>query len=276
MYASAGFGAARMYSLSNGIWTKMGSDVVGTYAGGRFGCSVSMNSAGDRVAIGAYAYDPTNIGLNYGSTKICSWNGTAWIPLGSLLVGNSGDYFGISVSMNSVGDRVAIGAYLAGGAAGAVSVYSWNGSSWNQMGSDINGIAAMDFFGRSVSINGAGDRVVIGAWGNYATATGYVKVYSWSGSSWVQLGNTVSGNTSDRLGIRVDINSTGNYIIAGAYQTSSTYGYISVYKLVGSTWTQVGSPMYGSVANEMFGGDGAVINDAGDIVAGSTTRGGAL
>ena len=42
-------------------------------------------------------------------------------------------------------------------------VYSWNGSSWTQLGSDIDGEAASDNSGYSVSLNSDGDRVAIGA-----------------------------------------------------------------------------------------------------------------
>ena len=38
----------------------------------------------------------------------------------------------------------------------------WDGTAWTQLGSDIDGEAAGDNFGFSVSINSAGDRVAIG------------------------------------------------------------------------------------------------------------------
>ena len=75
------------------------------------------------------------------------------------------DYFGFSVSMNSAGDRVAIGAYGNDGSAsnaGHVRVYEYSNSSWTQIGSDIDGEAASDYFGRSVSMNSAGDRMAPG------------------------------------------------------------------------------------------------------------------
>ena len=50
--------------------------------------------------------------------------------------------------------------------------------SQTQVGSDIDGEAAGDYSGRSVSINSAGDRVAIGAYGNDGTGTsaGHVRV----------------------------------------------------------------------------------------------------
>ena len=45
--------------------------------------------------------------------------------------------------------------------AGHVRIYEWDGTSWTQMGLDIEGEAADDYSG-SVSINSVGDRVAIG------------------------------------------------------------------------------------------------------------------
>ena len=63
--------------------------------------------------------------------------------------------------MNSAGDRVAIGAYQNDGTAsgaGHVRIYEYSSSSWSQLGSDIDGEAASDNSGISVSMNSAGDR----------------------------------------------------------------------------------------------------------------------
>ncbi|GIR23670.1 hypothetical protein CM15mP37_11750 [bacterium] len=51
-----------------------------------------------------------------------------------------------------------------------------------QLGSDIDGEAASDQSGISVSMNSSGDRVAIGANGNDGTATnaGHVRVYEYS------------------------------------------------------------------------------------------------
>ena len=68
--------------------------------------------------------------------------------------------------MNSTGDRVAIGANGNDGTginAGHVRIYEYSSGSWTQLGADIDGEAAGDQSGYSVSMNAAGDRVAIGA-----------------------------------------------------------------------------------------------------------------
>ena len=46
-------GSVRLYGYSSGTWTKLGQDIDGEAANDQSGRSVSLNSAGDRVAIGA-------------------------------------------------------------------------------------------------------------------------------------------------------------------------------------------------------------------------------
>ncbi len=54
-------------------------------------------------------------------------------------------------------------------------MYEWTGSVWGQLGGDIDGEAAGDWSGRSVSLNSAGDRVAIGAIYNDGTGGDEVK-----------------------------------------------------------------------------------------------------
>jgi hypothetical protein len=146
------------------------------------GSSVSMNSAGDRVAIGAYGNDGT--ASEAGHVRVYEYSNSSWTQIGSDIDGEAADDLsGRSVSMNSAGDRIAIGATDNDGTAsdaGHVRVYEYSNSSWTQIGSDIDGEAASDGSGRSVSMNSAGDRVAIGASGNDGSGdgAGHVRVYS--------------------------------------------------------------------------------------------------
>ena len=89
--------------------------------------------------------------------------------IGGDIDGESGDdYSGHSVSFSSDGSRVAIGAYLNNGIGaysnfGHVRIYDYNGSAWVQVGADIDGEAAYDLSGYSVSLSSDGTRVAIGA-----------------------------------------------------------------------------------------------------------------
>ena len=89
--------------------------------------------------------------------------------LGGTLNGEAnGDNFGVSCDMNYDGSIVAIGANQndgGGSSAGHVRVYQYNSGteSWDQLGSDIDGDAASDRFGNSVSLSKDGLILAVGA-----------------------------------------------------------------------------------------------------------------
>ena len=108
------------------------------------------------------------------------------------------DNFGWSVSMNGAGDRIVVGAIFNdgnGSNSGHVRVFDWSGTTWTQVGADINGEAADDRFGYSVSMNGAGTRIVVGAIFNDGNGSdaGHVRVFDWSGTTWTQVGADING-----------------------------------------------------------------------------------
>ena len=69
---------------------------------------------------------------------------------------------------------------------------------WSQKGGDIDGEAADDQSGWSVSLSGNGNIVAIGANKNDGTGTdaGHVRVYEYSGSSWSQKGGDIDAEGS--------------------------------------------------------------------------------
>ena len=168
-------------------------DIDGEAADDQSGFSVSLSSDGTRVAIGASGNDGN--GNNSGHVRVYDWNGSAWTKLGADIDGEAaGDRSGVSVSLSSDGTRVAIGATLNasnGNNSGHVRVYDYNGNAWTQVGGDIDGEAADDQSGFSVSLSSDGTRVAIGALANdgNGSAAGHVRVYEYSGGGWAQLGD---------------------------------------------------------------------------------------
>jgi hypothetical protein len=59
--------------------------------------------------------------------------------------------------------------------AGHVRVYQWNGSSWNQRGSDIDGKNQGNTSGKSVSLSSDGSIVALGG----TQGGGHVRVYKY-------------------------------------------------------------------------------------------------
>jgi hypothetical protein len=130
--------------------------------------------------------------------RIYSWDGSTWTQVGNDIDGETAyDLSGYSVSMDSDGSHVAIGAYEndgGGSNAGHVRIYSWDGSAWNQQGSDIDGEAASDYSGISVSIDSDGSHVAIGAYLNdgYGQDSGHVRVLAPYGVIVINPDNTLT------------------------------------------------------------------------------------
>jgi hypothetical protein len=279
-------GHTRVYEWNSGTstWTQMGQDIDGEAARDQSGYSVSLSSDGTRVAIGA-SYNDGN-GADSGHTRIWEWNsGTStWTQMGQDIDGEASyDQSGYSVSLSSNGTRVAIGAFLNdvnGSNSGHTRIWEWNGSTWTQMGQDIDGRVASSFSGRSVSLSSNGTRVVIGAYYDPIAYTrgGLVRVYEWSGSAWNQLGQDMTGLSSyDYAGYSVAICGDGTRI---AYFDRSPHDMVKVFEWNSgtSTWTQLGSGITSSYTSLSYiGGYSAgrgisMSNDGSRILLGATNE----
>ena len=151
----------RAWDRTDSGWGQLGSDINGESSSDYSGHSVSLSADGQTVAIGANRNDGN--GSSSGHVRIYSWNGSGWIKLGADIDGeSSSDYSGHSVSLSADGQTVAIGALYNdgnGSDAGHVRIYSWTGSSWSKLGADIDGEAANDYSGYSVSLSADGQTV---------------------------------------------------------------------------------------------------------------------
>ena len=250
-------GHVRIYSWNGSAWTQKGADIDGEAAGDRSGNSVSMPDA-NTVAIGAFLNDGK--ATNAGHVRIYSWSGSAWMQKGTDIDGEAADdRSGYFVSMPDA-NTVAIGAdYNDGKAtnAGHVRIYSWNGSAWTQKGADIDGEAANDQSGYSVSMPDA-NTLAIGALGNDGKATnaGHVRIYSWSGSAWTQKGADIDGEAAgDVSGYSVSMPDANTVAIGAIYNSekASIAGHVRIYSWTGSAWTQKGADIDGETTNDFFG-----------------------
>jgi hypothetical protein len=134
-------------------------------------------------------------------------------------------YSGISVSLSADGSRVAIGAPSGndgnGTLSGHVRIYEYSGGSWIQLGSDIDGEAADDKSGASVSLSADGTKVAIGAGRNDGNGSnsGHVRIYEYSGGSWTQLGADIDGEAAqDQSGWSVSLSADGSTVAIGAWK----------------------------------------------------------
>jgi len=242
-----------------------------------------MSSDGSRVAIGAHYND--GAGVDAGHVRVYDLIGSTWTQVGSDIDAEAaGDRSGFSVAMSSDGSRVAIGAYLNDGAglsAGHVRVYDLVGSTWTQVGADIDGEAAEDFSGLSVAMSSDGSRVAIGAVLNDdgGVNAGHVRVYDLVGSTWTQVGADIDGEAAnDQSGHSVAMSSDGSRVAIGAYYNQGAgaeAGHVRIFDLVGSTWTQVGADIDGEAAGDWSGYSVALSSDGSRVVIGAVKNDGA-
>lgn len=260
-FAEGRKGETRAFSWDGTSWVQLGTDIVGELFNDYSGWTVSLSSDGSRLAIGATGNDGN--GSNSGHVRVYEWDGSAWSQLGSDLDGEAaGDQSGYWVSLSSDGSRLAVGAPFnagAGSAAGHVRVHEWDGSTWSQLGADIDGETAGDSSGWSVQLSSDGSRVAIGAKDNdgNGSAAGHVRVYDWDGSSWSQVGDDLDGEAAgDQFGISVSLSSDGTRLAVGARHNDDNgaqSGHARMFDWDGSSWVQLGADIDGEAADDQSG-----------------------
>ena len=207
------------------------------------------------------------------------WNGSSWQQKGDDIDGEAGGDTSGFVSLSSDGTILAIGARwndANGSNSGHVRVYEWNDGSWQQKGADIDGEAASDHSGFSVSLSSDGTVLAIGARYNdgvNGSDSGHVRVYQWNGSSWVQKGDDIDGEAAyDQSGFPVSLSSNGNIVAIGANGNDGNggdaSGHVRVYKWNDGTssWVQKGDDIDGEAAGDISGYSVSLSSD-GTIVA---------
>lgn len=186
-----------------------------------------------------------------------------------------GDVSGESVSISADGRFVAVGATGNtgnGAQAGHVRVFERVGNNWSQLGADIDGEAAGDQSGRSVSLSSDGTRVAIGANtnGGNGLSAGHVRVFELVNGNWVQLGGDIDGEAAGvGAGVSVSLSSDGSRVaIAGIFLGGRglVEGYVQVYEWSNGAWTQLGANIE-SATGENFGGNSLSFSSDGNKLA---------
>ena len=274
--------------------TQLGSDIDGGAAREGAGVSVSLSAGGSRLAVGASGTSSA------GRVRVYDYDGGAangaggWIQVGTDIVGEgTGDAFGSSVGLSADGTRLAVGANLNDGTglfAGHVRVYQYTAGvggaagTWTQLGPDIDGEAAGDRSGATVSLSGDGSRVAIGAPINSGAGlqAGHVRVYTYDAGAnggaggWTQVGLDIDGAAAeDQAGLGVSLSADGTTVAVGAPGADgggAQAGSVTVYAYAPgangapATWTQVGAPIDGATAED-FSGQSVSLSADGTRVA---------
>ena len=199
-------------------------------------------------------------------------------------------YNGQGVDLSADGNTVVFGSLYSDpnglSNAGRAAVYKRtpNGTtSWTLSGS-FSGDTSSDHFGKSVSINGDGSIVAVGAFldepnGGSNRGAVYVYQYDSATATWTQLGGTVSStdtSNSDYFGYAVSLNHQGNRLAVGVPYNDdggSDAGEVRVYQYNSGTssWDLIGD-VNGETSDDRFG-FGVKMNKAGDRFVASAPYG---
>ena len=266
-------GQVRIYQNQSGTWTKIGQDIDGTAPYNLSGWSVSLSSDGSIVAIGAIGYNGD--GQFYGSTRVFEFNGTSWTQKGQVITGEANfDFSGWSVSLSSDGSILALGATYNDNQTGNVRIFGFDGSSstWVQIGNNIKGENPGDQFGQKVNLSSDGSLIAISST-YYNTNSGFVQIYQNQSGNWTKLGNDINGEVAnEQSGQGIGLSSDGTIVAIGAYgngTNGASSGQVRVYKYLEGNWTQMGSSINGSAANDWSGWSVALSSDGSKVAIGA-------
>ena len=261
--------------VDGGTYARIGQIIQGESLNSFSGGAVAINDEGNIVAIGAVNNNNNDNNISYaGSVRVYRYNDISWIQISQDIDGfNFNDRVGASISLNSAGNILALGAPYSNDSKGYVRVYRYvNDSSWIQISQTIYSKVEGNSFGRSVSLNSSGTILAISASeNNYLRATAIVYRYI-NDSSWTQISQIIDGESNPINGVlSVSLNSRGNILAFGIPTNSSGgllyRGCVRIYRYINDTsWGQISQDINGDAYNN-GAGYSVSLNSSGNIVA---------
>lgn len=217
-------GASYVYRWINDTWDEEKLIDPDGLPGDAYGWHVAVSGDSNTIIIGSIRTD--DVEVNQGAVFIYRFNGSQWV--GEKITasnGETGDMFGRIVGLSSDGNIAVVGAYRHSLDSndldeGAVYVYRFNGSNWEEEIIESPDPQQDGFFGYSASINSMGNKIIIGALHHIIdgkSQQGAAYLYSWNGSSWSYNKYISSdGAAGDLYGYSVHISGDGSTLMVGA------------------------------------------------------------
>ncbi len=198
------------------------------------------------------------------------------IQIGQDIDGESaGHQSGHSLSLSADGSIVAIGAINSSGngtSSGHVRIFENINGTWSQIGQNINGEAAGDESGHSLSLSADGSIVAIGSINSSDSGvnSGHVRIFENINGSWSQIGQDIDGEfAGDQSGHSVSLSTDGSIVAIGAKANSgngNSSGHVRIFENINGTWIQIGQDINGETAGDQSG-QSVSLNADGTVVA---------
>eukprot|EP00979_Chaetoceros_neogracilis_P007969 scaffold1738_cov267-Chaetoceros_neogracile.AAC.2 len=228
---------------TNTNWIQLGNNIDGKTADESFGYNFAISGDGRTIVSVGLDLDE-NTDTTSGYAQVLEYDNGSWNQLGAgIQFEAAGSYFGNSVAMSNDGRAIVVGEPLITGrefGPGCARVFEYSRGSWNQLGFDIDGKAAGDWFGSSVAMSEDGRAIAVGSPGN---GGGYVRVLEYSDGVWNQLGSDIDGEAAgDEFGNSVAMSNDGRTIVVGGplkngYGKGS--GHVLAFEYNGRSWSQL-------------------------------------
>ena len=233
-------------------YSQLGLDISGEDANDESGHGLAMSYNGTRLAIGA-TRNKAGTTLYKGHVRVFDWNGSSWNQVGADIdntdiSSSKNGKFGLNLSMSNDGNILAVSNHWwdnSGSSSnnsnwrkGRVHVYNYSNNNWSLRGDIFEGISSNDQLGYGLSLSDNGLRIFIGIIHDNG---GSVKIYDWSGNTWVSNGSVNSWANSQNFGNSVSSNGNGNTFAVTA-PAGGSGGYVNVYDYDNSSWTLRANP----------------------------------
>ena len=216
-------------------YTELGATADGGETVTIYNSNVDSNTLGEYIVF----YKASDISENLGSNSrvvTVAYNGCTEIEshyvMGSEISGGYGDRLaslGQTVAISRDGLIVAVSSRRRD----YVKVYSYDGSTWSQMGSTLEStpgeFASESGFGASISLSDSGDTIFISS-ENETTSNTMGRVFSYSDSDWAQVGDTIYYLDRQYIGNRLNntgISSDGNRVALMGGKRRAVFEYSS-------------------------------------------------
>ena len=242
------------------LWKKEAVLVASDAAenGNSFGASISINQAGDLLAVGDNAANVLDSDSNEGKVYLFQFAGSNWTEMESNFTSSdstSTGLFGDWVRLNGAGDVIAIGAPFADvlepfDQLGKIHVLRLTGSTWKEEGILTKNNSKSDggYFGGSFAMNAAGNVIVVanqfGDAFKSGDSLGTAIVFRYLDSKWKTeaILKVEQPDTGDMFTDDVAVNGDGDLIAVGALspgdQGDSMEGKIYLFRYHNFQWKQ--------------------------------------
>ncbi|CAB9517824.1 Leucine Rich Repeat [Seminavis robusta] len=230
-------GQATVYSYESDIqsWVQMGDGLNDGSNGDvldKLGWALQLSGDGLSLVVSAPASEWPND--ESGVVFVMKYENNTWSQFGQAIAGDGRHFtFGKAVAISRDGMTVAASSpedFASADGNGFARIYRYFSQSgdWAQLGQRIVGSLYRSKFGTSIALSGDGNQVVIGAPGTAGYGFGHVHVYELDGGSWVQLGNSILGETP---GYAVAVSTYGTTVAVGDHSDDRESGQVRVFRL---------------------------------------------